>query len=281
MPELPEVETIVRDLRKEITGLKIKEVNVEKNYNVISDKNKFKNSLLNHKISDVLRIAKNIVIKIDSANTYLVFHLAMTGRMLFQNVNEKKETHLKVEVVFENEKAIRFSDVRMFGSVRILNQEGIEKLQKKYGPSPLNKNLTPEAFHNAITKKKTIIKKALLDQEIVSGLGNIYANDSLFIAGIHPETSTKTLTLKDSKKLLESAKIILLEGITNRGSTLSDLMYVDIYGKTGLQQNNFRVYGNTGKACKKCGTKVEMKVIAGRSSFFCPNCQKIKTPTLF
>lgn len=281
MPELPEVETIVRDLRKEITGLKIKEVNVEKNYSVISDKNKFRNSLLNHKILDVSRIAKNIVIKIDFANTYLVFHLAMTGRILLQNVNEKKETHSKVEIVFENEKAIRFSDVRMFGSARVLNKEELEKLQKKYGPSPLNKNLTPEIFHKAITKKKTIIKKALLDQEIVSGLGNIYANDSLFMAEINPETPTCDLTLEDSKRLLESAKTILLEGISNRGSTLSDLMYVDIYGKTGLQQNNFRVYGNAGKECKKCKTKIEMKVIAGRSSFFCPNCQKIKRPALF
>ena len=274
MPELPEVETISQDLKKELKGKKITAVLIEKSYVTHPAKEQFVKALLNSNIKDIRRIAKVIALELSNGN-FLTFHLAMTGRLLLKSAGDAKEAHTKVILEFEDGKQLRFSDVRMFGYVRLLNQDEFEALKNKYGPSPFHKSLTTEKLVEILGKKKTQIKRALLEQDLISGLGNIYANDSLWIAMIHPQTDTKKIDLNKAEKLLLAMQEILTEAVAHRGSTLEDLMYVDIYGKSGSHQNHFRVYGRAGKPCIRCETPIESIIIGGRSTYFCPTCQKL------
>jgi len=273
MPELPEVHTISQDLKKNIVGFEIKNISITRNYKVPKEVLLKLSKLKNKKIQNVDRIAKNIVVKIDE-NEFLVFHLAMTGRILLRS--KKEESDNWVKVVFEIEKKgetkyLRFCDMRQFGKVRVLNLQELNNLRNKYGINVLNDEVTPELFLRSLNSKRTNIKNALLDQNIISGLGNIYATDALFLSGINPKTSTQSLNIEESKKLLNSSRDILKEGIKNRGSTLPDKMYVDIFGNSGRQQNHFKIYGK--KTCPTCGGKVEFEKINGRGTYFCPICQ--------
>ena len=273
MPELPEVHTITQDLKDNIVGFEIKNIQLTKDYKIPDEVKKKLKRLIGEKFIDTRRIAKNISIKL-SNNEFLVFHLAMTGRILLRQNKDKNDNWVKV--VFEIEKNgdtqyLKFCDMRQFGKIQILNVEEIAKLEEKYGISVLENKISPEKFLNSLKSKKTNIKNALLDQKIVSGLGNIYATDALFLAGINPKTSTQQIDLDMSTKLLESSREVLKEGIKNRGSTLPDKMYVDIFGKSGNQQNYFKIYGK--KVCPNCETKVQFEKINGRGTYFCPKCQ--------
>ncbi len=285
MPELPEVETISKDLNKEISGKTIKRVLVAKGYKTFPEPEAFIRTLVSTRIEGVTRIAKVIIVSLENKVEALTFHLAMTGRVLFHNsrkgkvVNNhfeevsQKEKHIKVALEFDDLSLLTFSDVRMFGYAKVINLEEAEKLKKKYGPTPFHKDLSPEKLLEILTSRKTQIKRALLEQDLVSGLGNIYANDSLWLANIHPERITHSLTIVEAGKLLEAMKTILAEGIEHRGSTLDDKMYVDIYGNEGHHQNYFRVYGKAQKPCPRCGVSIKSIVVAQRSTFYCPSCQ--------
>ncbi|MDC0448998.1 bifunctional DNA-formamidopyrimidine glycosylase/DNA-(apurinic or apyrimidinic site) lyase [bacterium] len=273
MPELPEVHTISADLNKNVRGFVITHIKIAPGYNVKPNNETFVQNVVGKKIDSVTRIAKNIIIKLED-EAHIVGHLAMTGRLLLRPPEYKQDKW--VRVLFRLKKSdkiwhFKFTDMRMFGKLELRNEAGIKNLEEKYGPEPVDKALTPEKFLEQIQSKRTNIKNALLDQKIIAGLGNIYATDALFMAKIHPETKTSDITLKMAGKLLEAARTILLEGIKNRGSTLPDKMYVDIFGKPGTQQNHFRIYMQ-GK-CPKCGTKVAFKKINGRGTYFCPECQ--------
>ncbi|MBW6441553.1 bifunctional DNA-formamidopyrimidine glycosylase/DNA-(apurinic or apyrimidinic site) lyase [Patescibacteria group bacterium] len=273
MPELPEVHTITQDLKKNILDFEIKNIKIYPNYKIPSDVKKKLISLYGKKIQNVDRIAKNIVIEI-SKDLFLVFHLAMTGRILLRQEGDKTDSWVKI--VFEIEKNgdkkyLKFCDMRQFGKIQVLNKKELELLENKYGISVLDSEITPDKFLEALKSKKTNIKNALLDQKIVSGLGNIYATDALFLANINPKTSTQNLNTNMTEKLLKSSREILNEGIKNRGSTLPDKMYVDIFGKGGNQQNYFKIYGK--KVCPVCNSKVEFEKINGRGTYFCPTCQ--------
>jgi formamidopyrimidine-DNA glycosylase len=159
----------------------------------------------------------------------------------------------------------------MFGKIAAVGAKSIQNLIGKYGPEPINTVLTAEKFHEIIKSKKTNIKNVLLDQTVVSGLGNIYATDALFLAGINPGTNTANITLEKSKKLMEACREILLEGIKNRGSTLPDKAYVDIFGKEGKQQNFFRIYMK--EKCPVCNSKVTFTKLNGRGTYYCTVCQ--------
>lgn len=274
MPELPEIHTIVSDLKKSIEGFLIDGVEIENGYKVNPNNQDFAQRLLGKKIDKVARIGKNIVIKLTS-DDYITFHLAMTGRILLKNPKSPKDAHQKVQIKLsykEKDVALRFCDARMFGKVGVWNGQGIRKLKEKYGPDVIMQEILPDDFMKRLKSKNTAVKNALLEQTIVAGLGNIYATDALWMAKIHPETKTKELDIKRATDLLKSAKEILTEGILHRGSTLPDEAYVDVFGKPGSQQNHFRIYGKF--YCPDCKTKVAYKKINGRGTYFCPMCQK-------
>lgn len=273
MPELPEVQTITSDLKKHLEGYTIETIQVESGYNTIPSNELFLKEITGQKIATIYRIAKNIVLELESGDA-MMFHLAMTGQLLLSDPKTRKLPWERVTFVLtkkDKKLGLKFRDMRTFGKAVLVNKDQIQKVYDKYGPEPLNEKLTAQEFLDNLKGKRTTVKNALLDQAIVSGLGNIYATDALFMSKIHPETPTKNITLGQAEKLLKAAKEILLESIEHRGSTLGDKMYVDAYGKMGSHQNYFRVYGK--EKCSVCDTKVEVIKINGRGTYFCPTCQ--------
>jgi len=202
----------------------------------------------------------------------------MTGRILLRE--NKDENDKWVKIVFEiskNKKTmyLKFCDMRQFGKVRIINKEELKLLKNKYGIDVLRQEISPEEFLKLLKSKKSTIKNVLLDQKIISGLGNIYATDTLFLSEVNPKTPTQDLTLKQGADILKNSRLILKEGIKHRGSTLADKMYVDIFGNSGNQQNFFRIYGKN--TCPVCNSKTAFEKINGRGTYYCPTCQPLKT----
>ncbi|OGC54503.1 DNA-formamidopyrimidine glycosylase [candidate division WWE3 bacterium RIFCSPHIGHO2_01_FULL_48_15] len=275
MPELPEVETITRDLKKELPGLEIKEVVVHGSYR---PKAKDLNSVVGPKITGVERIGKTIHLILEDGRR-LVFHLIMTGRLLLRDAQAKPDPDQRVTFKLSNGKELRFTDQRMFGWVELLGQEELGDFRLRFGPDPFE--LTPDIFANRLQQKKTAIKNALLEQKLVSGIGNIYANDALWLAQIHPEAKTTDLSQEQLESLHKSVVEILQEGIAHRGSTLEDKMYVDLYGREGSHQDHFRVYSRAGEKCLRCEGTITFTQLGGRGTFFCERCQvKSSQPTL-
>lgn len=273
MPELPEVHTVVTDLNKNISGYRITGIEIEKSYKIIPHKPFFKKSLLGKTIIEVKRIAKNILIKI-SPNNFLLIHLGMTGRILLRNIKDTPDrwTHVTLKIRKRKQvKELRFTDTRKFGKIGVIGEKDIPKLLTKYGPEPIDPKLSNGKFHEIILSKKTNIKSALLDQKLISGMGNIYATDALFLAGINPQIRTSKITLDMAKRLLRSARSVLEEGMRNRGSTMPDKAYVDIFGKAGSQQKSFKIYMK--EKCPNCNAVVCFIKLNGRGTYFCENCQ--------
>jgi formamidopyrimidine-DNA glycosylase len=267
MPELPEVFTITRNLKEILPNSTLKNTEVLEVYRSIPKSEEFE-LLKNQKVINVDRISKYILIHFE--NLTLQIHLGMTGRIRFS-----KEKELfgwdKIRLEFENshnEKFfINFTDTRKFGKVKIQKNISINT-----GYEPLLVAIEKiEKTVEKIQKKNSEIKNVLLDQTFISGLGNIYANDTLFHSKINPQTKAKDLTSDQIKKIISSAKYVLEKGIENGGSSLKDKMYSDIYGKYGTYQDNFLIYER--KKCIDCDTPIIKIKIKGRTSYYCPHCQ--------
>jgi formamidopyrimidine-DNA glycosylase len=270
MPEYPEVFTIVKDLNKYLTHSVITQVQTIAGYKI---KTEFENPhqlILLQKIQQVRQIGKHIIFALE--NYDLAFHLAMTGRLLIRTPDFPADSHLRLVLTLEKntkELELRFTDVRMFGKVQLASKNTTQKLLNKLGPNVLDESLSAQYFHAILKSKKTNIKNVLLDQERVSGLGNVYATDALWIAKIHPTRQTQSITPEEAQNLLNACREILKEGIKNRGLTISD--YVDAFGKPGKQQNYFRIYKRN--VCTRCNTESQVMVINTRTTYFCPHCQ--------
>lgn len=278
MPELPEVYTITKDLNKYVKGFTIRECEITEGYIAVPSNEAFCNFVKDTSIVEIERVAKNILIHLSNKKTIHI-HLAMTGRLLLDTF--KKETNwTRIVLTLEkggNEKYLRFEDMRMFGKAAILSPQQVAELKGRHGPEPFDKDLTLDRFIEILRSKRTSIKNALLNQKLVSGLGNIYATDALFIAKIHPETPTLEITKEKALDLLNAIREVLKEAIKNRGSSIDT--YVDLLGRKGKQQGNFRIYSK--KFCPVCNSKLEVVKIGGRSTVFCSKCQtKIEQPNL-
>ncbi|OGC38853.1 DNA-formamidopyrimidine glycosylase [candidate division WWE3 bacterium RBG_13_37_7] len=278
MPELPEVHTIAKDLNDAIMGFSVKKCVISSGYKTQPNNAVFIKAIEGSKITKVQRIAKNILIHLENG-AVIHFHLAMTGQILLKTQKLAKKSNQNWQrILLELEKNggkkfLIFNDMRMFGKAAVLKHTDLKALQQKYGPEPIDSEMQPEKLWEVIRSKKTTIKNALLNQSLIAGLGNIYATEALFLAGIHPETPTDKISLENMKKLINAAKTVLEEGITHRGSTLPDKMYMDIFGNSGHYQEHFKIYLQT--VCPKCGNKVAFKKINGRGTYFCPICQPI------
>ncbi len=270
MPEYPEVYTIVTDLQKYLAGSTIKKVETIAGYKIQSEFENPAELITGQKIVKILQIGKNIIFELEQHD--LAFHLAMTGKLLIRSPSFKPDPHLRIAFSLEKKEKqieLRFTDVRMFGKAQLNSKSTTQKLVKRLGPNVLDEKLSPQYFHTILKSKKTNVKNVLLDQERISGLGNVYATDALWIAQIHPARPSQSITQEEAQTLLNACREILLEGIKNRGLTISD--YVDAFGKPGFQQNFFRIYQRD--TCQRCNLPSKTITINTRTTYFCPNCQ--------
>jgi formamidopyrimidine-DNA glycosylase len=266
MPELPEVETIKRDLEKAVLGKKIIEVCVH-NPLVIRQPpaDKFKKGIQGTSIKNFLRKAKVLIVELSNGKS-LVIHLKMTGQLIYPGEGKKSRVSFK----FSDGKILDFNDQRLFGELRLLDDWHNLKFIKGLGPEPFD--LSVGKFKEMLSKKKTKIKTLLMDQTFISGIGNLYAAESLFRAGIHPERAASSLSDKEKEALLDSIKAVLFEAIKYGGSSVDN--YVRLSGEPGNYVRHHKVYGREGKPCLVCKTLIKRISLAGRGTYFCPHCQK-------
>ena len=271
MPELPEVETIARGLERQVVGDVIESVWLgSKPEPLKSSATELVAALQSRKISRVQRAGKHIVFDLepttDSANgkSQWIVHLGMTGSLVVSSPERERDKHTHAVLQLASGRELRFVDPRRFGRLSV-----IEKFQPP-GVEPLE--ISAKKFAALFHSRKTPIKSALLNQKLLSGVGNIYADEALFRAGIRPRRRAASLTRVELKRLHLALKRVLREAIRLGGSSISD--YVDSDGEEGFFQLKHRVYGREGKPCWLCQTPLKRVVIAGRSSHYCPRCQK-------
>ncbi len=274
MPEIAEVETVRNTLKKRILNKKIKEVKVFYEPMIESNIIDFKNNLLGQSFIDIKRVGKWLIF--ETENYYLLSHLRMEGKYFIKPTNEIKAKHEHVIFTFDDDTTLRYCDTRKFGRMNLILKSELAntKCIKKQGLEPNDKNLTTTYLLNKFKTKKTPIKTVLLDQTIISGLGNIYANEVLFYAKINPLTPACNLTTSDCKKIIEGANYIIKEAIKMGGTTIRS--YTSSLGVTGRFQQNLKVHKRENELCFNCNTPINNIKIGGRSTYYCPNCQKEK-----
>ncbi|MGC8843316.1 MAG: DNA-formamidopyrimidine glycosylase [bacterium] len=265
MPELPEVETIRRGLEATIVGKTIVNVDVLDPYMLSIPPEEFKERLKGRKIERVRRRGKYLIFELDG-DEELIIHLRMTGQL---RLNEGEYTRLIFHI---DGMKLYFSDLRRMGEMHLVRKGSYENIEglATMGPEPLSESFTLSYLMDVLKKKGGKIKAVLMDQAVVAGIGNIYANEILFEAGIHPERPAKSLTQKEIEAIYNATKKILQEALAAGGETFSN--YVNIYGEAGTYQP--RVYRREGERCLRCGELIVSETIGGRSSYFCPNCQR-------
>ncbi len=288
MPELPEVETIKRQLKPNVIGKIISDVEILSPKNFIGNKE----DVLNHKIVSVERYGKVLVLKLTRVghdrplqDNFLNIHFKLSGQILFsKNVDHAVFKNIipftggktmpanttRVIIKFTDESGLFFNDLRKFGWIKISEQplkpKGIDVLDKKF---------TLKLLTNLTNSTKRPIKPFLMDQDLITGIGNIYANDSLFLAKIHPQRLANSLTDKEIKLLHKSILKTIKEGVVDCGSSGADEAFILPDGSRGNHQRNFLVYQREGEPCLNCKTIIKRVKHNGRSSFYCPNCQRL------
>jgi len=271
MPELPEVETTCRGIKPHIENNIISKV-VVRNKNLRWPIPKGLNTKLkNHKIISVTRRAKYLLIETEAGT--LIIHLGMSGSLRILATNEAVEKHDHFELQFENGICLRLRDPRRFGCVLWEKENPLEhKLLNHLGPEPLAKEFDAELLFQKSRKRKTSIKQFIMDAKIVVGVGNIYASESLFLAGIHPKRLAGKITRKNALDLTVAVKKILTQAIKQGGTTLKD--FTSSNGKPGYFQQKLKVYDRKGEPCQKCKKPIKQIILGQRSTFYCSHCQK-------
>lgn len=333
VPELPEVETIKRQLKKEILGKQIKSVDVLLPKMINLSPKDFQKKIEGSVIADVRRKAKNIIIELASeyANAdshlndprlpaqagkiraadrrvyprgstkphqgisfkkaitdtklFLLIHLKMTGQLIYIEAHSRgltplegvrpriRHTHLIFH--FSDQSKLLYNDMRRFGYIKLLTKKELNEYfeKQKFGPEPLDKNFSLQTFKALLRKKRRgKIKQVLMDQTVISGIGNLYAAEICFYSEISPLRNVSALTEKEIKKLYAGIRKILAQAIKHKGSSVDN--YVDAYGKEGDYVPLIKVYGREGKKCLRCGAVIKTIKLGGRGTYFCPNCQR-------
>ncbi|WP_159881571.1 DNA-formamidopyrimidine glycosylase [Paenibacillus puerhi] len=274
MPELPEVETVRRTLQQLVVGKTVERVAVllPRIIQRPDDIQMFAALLEGETIRSVERRGKFLRLMFDHYT--LVSHLRMEGRYGVYQSGEPVELHTHVIFYFTDGSELRYKDVRQFGTMHIFDkdQDLNEKPLVKLGLEPLDEAFTLQAFRDRLGKRTTKIKPLLLNQEYIVGIGNIYVDESLYLAGIHPEREANTLTAKEWAKLHEAIVSTLRDAVAVGGSSIKS--YVNGQGEMGMFQHQLRMYGRKGEPCHTCGGPIEKTVVAGRGTHFCPHCQK-------
>ncbi len=274
MPELPEVETVVRGLQETISGLTISRV-VCRDPKINRDNpRKWKNRLRNQKVLGIRRRGKNILIDL-TGQWSLWVHLKMTGHLYFRKGGAPVDRHDRLIVHWRNcSEQLRFHDFRRFGRVRLFPTANVmqQKGLKELGPEPLD--ISSAAFIDMVRDSRRMIKPALLDQRFVAGIGNIYADESLYRARIHPRRLTHTLSRGKAAELHRHIRQVLMSAIAKMGTSVDS--YAGVNGQPGGYQKYLAVYGREGEVCTCCGSRIKREVIGSRSAHYCPRCQRIR-----
>ena len=273
MPELPEVETTCRGLRQKIVNHTINNVIVyQPKLRWEIDKENFIKLLTGNKICEISRRAKYILVSLERNQTFII-HLGMSGRLGVFSKNTILEKHTHVLFQLDNDLQLRFRDPRRFGFLELCPTDMINNHPrlKNLGVEPLTTDFNVKYFNSKIKSFSRSIKQVLLDSQIVVGIGNIYANEALFDAGINPATAAKDLDEKRLALLIESVKVVLTNAIIKGGTTLTDFRNVD--GEVGIFQLDLNVYGRAGEKCIRCSQPITRIKQGGRSTFYCNHCQ--------
>ncbi|NSW83554.1 MAG: bifunctional DNA-formamidopyrimidine glycosylase/DNA-(apurinic or apyrimidinic site) lyase [Syntrophothermus sp.] len=267
MPELPEVETIKRSLGpivgKTVTGLMVLRSDIVKRCDFGVE------NAVGSEIIDVTRRGKYLVIKLSCAR-HLVVHLGMTGRLLMVASSEPIADHTHMVINLEGEKDVRYQDPRRFGNISFVKDTG--GFFSSLGPEPLDPSFGPEELARRLKRRSASIKPVLLDQGVVAGIGNIYADEILFAAGLHPARGASELNEYEISRLHAAIKEVITRAIEWRGTTFRD--YRDGFNQPGQFQTHLAVYGRYGQPCPKCGQPVQKTVIGGRTTHYCAICQE-------
>src|SRR3989344_1181663 len=286
MPELPEVETIRRDLTEHILNRKINEVQVLAQESIRGSYTGFQRVLKNNRFIKIDRVGKLLIFVLPK-KTYLLTHLKMTGQFIlvqktkrlsgghpFTNIEAPLPNKFtRVIFNFANGAKLYFNDLRRFGYMQIVNEAGLEKTRSRFGLEPLSTEFSLVHFANLLKNKKTKLKALLLDQTLIAGLGNIYADEACFLAGVLPGRASGSLKASEIKKLQAACIKVLKLGIKNRGTSFSN--YIDLKGQKGKHYEFLNVYGRKNKNCKRCKKHTIKKIrLVGRGTHFCPACQK-------
>jgi formamidopyrimidine-DNA glycosylase len=281
MPELPEVETVARGLRETILGRRILSVALRKS-DFIDDPAALEQRLPGRKIDAVERYGKFMLLRLsaasgespvagngDSAPAALLVHLGMTGQIAPTPAELPLEKHTHVSMLLDDGRELRYTDARRFGRMAYLTKELVGRELARFGAEPLE--VSAEQFAERVRGRRARIKALLLDQGVLRGVGNIYADESLWKAKIHPARLGASLSKKETEKLRRELQSILKKAIALRGSSISDFLGAD--GEPGEYQRHHRAYGREGEKCYRCKSVIRRGIVAGRSSYFCPKCQ--------
>ncbi len=278
MPELPEVETVRRGLSSAIAGANIENVVVRNRSLRWPIPPNFESSLRGCRIDRIDRRSKYLLFRLmakDGTSSTLLAHLGMTGSFIVhQNRSTPPiKTHDHVDIALDSGVTLRYNDPRRFGSMHaFIGDDDAQPLLAHLGPEPLTDALDAAHMYEHTRRRSCAIKQALMDNTLVVGVGNIYANESLFRAGIHPNRAANRISKQRYAALVDEVKTILEEAIQAGGSTLRD--YVNTSGKPGYFQLNYFVYGRDGEPCKRCSSVLKLMRHGGRATVFCTRCQK-------
>jgi formamidopyrimidine-DNA glycosylase len=277
MPELPEVETVRRGLDRWVVGRTIASVDVQHPRAVrrhLAGADDFAALLAGRTLEAALRRGKYLWLPLDSGDA-LVAHLGMSGQLLVENADAPDELHLRVRLLFtDGDPQLRFVDQRTFGGLSVAaGGAALPNSLEHIGRDPLDPEFDPEVFVTNLRRKRTGVKRALLDQTLASGIGNIYADEALWIARIHWARPTENTPRPLARSLLEAVQEVLRAAV-DAGGTSFDALYVNVNGQSGYFDRSLHVYGREGEPCDRCGTPIRRSKFMGRSSYWCPKDQR-------
>ena len=282
MPELPEVETVRRDLEKEAVGKKIKTVEVKGLRSIRRHPNKkaFVSALEGRKITSVTRRGKNLLVGLDAAAPdtpadVLVVHLGMSGQLLKTAAKDEVAKHTHVTITFTQGGQLRFVDPRTFGELYVASTAGLDAVPdlSHLGFDPVEDALSWERFAVMLRSRSVKLKTLLMDQRFVAGLGNIYTDEILWAAGMRHDRLSDSVSPQEVRRLYRAMVETLQEAIKHRGSSLADEQYRDLFGAVGQFQKLHNVYDREGLACPRCRHPIVREKVTGRSTFYCASCQ--------
>ncbi len=272
MPELPEVETIRSDLEPRLVGRRFTRVQITPDRVPVvkgMDEAVFRERLVGSELTGVSRRGKYLVFHLDGER-FLVVHLRMTGALLHRRPDAPADPYVRAILSLDDGTELRFSDLRKFGGLWLVDE--LSEAVVGLGPEPLGETFTGPALADALSGRKAPVKAVILDQRRIAGIGNIYADEALFEAGIDPRRQAAVLSGAEVKALHGAIRSVLRAGVESRGASFRD--YLDADGRAGSMQMYVKVFRRTGKPCYRCRTAIERVKVGGRSTHYCPHCQR-------